>query len=121
MVTPLSWRAALLLENKDGASPTLRNADSPLEPSDPFEMRVKPAGDGQGIDGFMGLRVNDGSTYLEYTTGERKLYTRGFDSAQLRNSYTIASPASKQRLAAWLAALKNTAGAELRAAELHAP
>ena len=119
--TPSSWRAALLLENKDGASPTLRNADSPLEPSDPFEMRIKPAGDGQGIDGFMGLRINDGTTYLEYTTGEHELYNNGFDAAQLRNSYTIASPLSKQRLASWLAALKDTAGAELRAAELHAP
>jgi N-acetylglucosamine-6-sulfatase len=118
--TPANWRAALLLENKDGASPT-RNAESTLEPSDPFELGIKPAGDGPGIDGFMGLRINDGTTYLEYTTGERELYSSNFDAAQLRNSYAVASPLSKQRLAAWLAALKNTAGAQLRAAEEHAP
>jgi len=119
--TPGSWRAALLLENKDGVSPTLHDASSPLEPADPLEHRLRATGDGQGIDGFMGLRINDGTTYVEYTTGEFELYKNSADALQLRNSFNSASPIAKQRLAAWLAALKNKAGAELRAAELHAP
>jgi arylsulfatase A-like enzyme len=120
--TPASWRAALLLENKDGASPpVLLHADSPREPADPLEWRLRTLGDGQGIEGFMGLRLNDGTTYVEYTSKEFELYKTGSDALQLRNSYVKASPAAKRRLAAWLSALKNKAGDELRAAELRAP
>ncbi|HEX5687420.1 MAG TPA: sulfatase [Ideonella sp.] len=119
--TPSSWRAALLLENKDGAAPALRDASSPLEPADPFEHRLGTRGDGPGIDGFLGLRINDGTTYLEYVTGERELYSNIHDAAQLRNGYALASPVSRQRLAAWLASLKNASGAALREAELQAP
>jgi len=119
--TPPAWRAALLLENKDGALPPLRNADGPLEPSDPFELAVGPTGDGPGIDGFMGLRINDGTSYLEYTTGEHEYYNNDTDPAQLRNTYVFTSPQTKARLASWVAALKNASGAALRQAEQAAP
>jgi arylsulfatase A-like enzyme len=119
--TPPTWRAALLLENKDGAIPPLRNADGPLEPSDPFELAVGPTGDGPGIDGFMGLRINDGTSYLEYTTGEHEYYNNTTDPAQLRNTYVFTSPQTKARLASWVAALKTASGAALRQAEQAPP
>ncbi len=116
--TPWSWRQALLLEHKAGPSQGLREADSPLEPADPFD---RITGAGISIDGFLGLRVTDGTTYVEYETGEHELYNNGSDAAQLRSSYNQTSPLTRQRLSAWLAALKNASGAALREAELSAP
>jgi len=116
--TPPSWRQALLLEHKPGASQRLRGADSTLEPADPFD---RITGAGANIDSFMGLRLTDGTSYLEYETGEYELYDNNADPAQLRNAYNTTSPVIKQRLASWLAALKNASGAALRQAELGAP
>jgi len=119
--TPPTWRAALLLENKDGILPPLRNAEGPLEPSDPFESGLWTTGDGQGIDGFLGLRVNDGTTYVQYTTGEHEYYNNATDAAQLRNTYVFTTPQTKARLTSWVAALKDASGAALRQAEQAAP
>jgi arylsulfatase A-like enzyme len=116
--TPASWRQALLLEHKAGPTQGLREADSTLEPADPFD---RITGAGINIDGFLGLRLTDGTTYLEYDTGEHELYNNGSDPAQLRNAYNQTSQATRQRLASWLAALKNASGATLRQAELSAP
>ena len=116
--TPSSWRQALLLEHKAGTSPAAFEENGLREPPDPFD-RIRPAG--PSIDGFLGLRLTDGTTYLEYDTGEKELYNNGSDSAQLRNSYNTASSFTKSRLASWLNALKNASGSTLRQAELSAP
>ncbi|HJV68341.1 sulfatase [Ideonella sp.] len=116
--TPPTWRQALLLEHKAGASQQLRGADSPLEPADPFD---RITGAGATIDAFIGLRVADGTSYLEYETGEHELYNNGSDPAQLRNVYNSTPPFTRQRLASWLATLKDASGAALRQAELGPP
>lgn len=115
--TPSSWRQAVLLEHKQGNGGGQRDAGSTWEPSD-----VIGQGNAQpGIDGFLGLRLADGTTYIEYDTGERELYNNRSDPAQLRNSYSSTPSSTKARLAAWLGALKNASGASLRQAELAAP
>lgn len=115
--TPASWRQALLLEHKPGNGGNLRDAGSVWEPADTGTLGgAKPS-----IDGFLGLRLADGTTYLEYDTGEREFYNNLTDPAQLRNTYNTTAPPVKARLAAWLAALKNASGATLRQAELAAP
>ena len=115
---PASWRQALLLEHKAGASQGLTGADGLLEPADDFD-RVTNAG--ANIDGFLGLRLADGTTYLSYDTGEFELYDNGHDPAQMRSTYPQAPWWEKERLANWLNALKAAAGAQLRQAELQAP
>ncbi|MEK8031418.1 sulfatase [Ideonella sp. DXS29W] len=121
-LTPPSWRAALLLENKSGAIPPLRTDEGPQEPSDPMERALaRVAGSGIGIDGFTGLRVNDGTTYVEYVTGEFELYNNLVDPFQATNSYNTTPPPVRSKLARWIASLKNASGAALRQAELAAP
>jgi arylsulfatase A-like enzyme len=115
--TPASWRQ-VLLEHKAGASQRLTGADGLLEPADDFD-RVTNAG--ANIDGFLGLRLADGTTYLSYDTGEFELYDNGHDPAQMRNTYPQAPWWEKESLANWLNALKAAAGAQLRQAELQAP
>lgn len=119
---PSSWRQALLLEHKAGTSPAsqARNVDSSREPADAFDHQMLKTA-GPNIDGFLGLRVTDGTTYIEYDTGEHELYNNGSDSAQLRNWYNQTNVWTKQRLADWLAALKDKSGEALRQAELSAP
>ena len=115
--TPASWRQAVLLEHKPGNGGGLTDVSSIWEPSD-----VSGQGNSQpGIDGFLGLRMADGTTYLEYDTGEHELYHNATDPAQLSNRYSSTPASTKTRLAAWLSALKGASGAGLRQAELAAP
>jgi hypothetical protein len=91
---------------------------TPREPADPWDaLNI----DGNGADGFVGLRMTDGTTYLEYETGEREIYNNLNDPAQLRNVYFQTPPATRQRLANWTSALKTASGEALRQAELNAP
>lgn len=120
--TPPSWRGALLLENKSGDIPPLHDDSGPQEPADPLERVLeRVTGNSRGIDGFTGLRVNDGTTYVEYITGEYELYNNLVDPFQLTNSYKNTPTPVKTRLARWVAALKNTSGAALRQAEIAPP
>jgi N-acetylglucosamine-6-sulfatase len=116
--TPTPWRQALLLEHKSGESQKLRDAESALEPADPFD---RITGAGANIAGFLGLRLADGTTYVQYDSGEFELYDNIQDPDQLRNIYGSTPPPTRRRLAEWLAALKDTAGAGLRQAELSPP
>jgi arylsulfatase A-like enzyme len=117
--TPPSWRQALLLEHKSGpGSKLVGKQKTPREPADPWDaLNIE----GNGADGFVGLRLADGTTYLEYETGEREFYNNVNDPAQLRNTYNQTPPWTKQRLADWTTALKTASGAALRQAELDAP
>jgi N-acetylglucosamine-6-sulfatase len=121
--TPPIWRAALLLENKGGAiGPQQNDANLPLDPADPFELSLlRHRGDGPGIEGFSGLRVNDGTTYIEYVSNEFELYNNLTDPFQTSNAYNITPPPVRARLANWLASLKNAKGAALREAEQAPP
>jgi arylsulfatase A-like enzyme len=117
--TPPSWRQVLLLEHKSGpGSKLVGKQKTPREPADPWDaLNI----DGNGADGFVGLRMTDGTTYLEYETGEREIYNNLNDPAQLRNVYFQTPPATRQRLANWTSALKTASGEALRQAELNAP
>ncbi len=113
-----TWRQVLLLEHKpDNTDGFQAQADSTLEPADPFET----LGDGPGIETFSGVRTASGLTYLEYDTGEFELYNNLTDPAQLSNSYISAPADLKGRLAASVASLRTAAGAALRRAEEVAP
>lgn len=114
---PASWRQALLLEHKTSNSGDQKRADSVWEPRDGLSVLK----DQPGIEGFSGLRLVDGTTYVEYDSGERELYNNLSDPAQLRNSYNSTPSSTKARLAAWLGVLKSASGAALRQAELAAP
>lgn len=116
--SPGKWRQALLLEHK--AEPARRwvDANGPLEPSDPFDAM---GGGHPGIDSFEGLRLADGTTYLEYVTGEFELYDNLTDPFQLNNLYPLTDAATRARLAGWLQALRGTAGFRLRLAERAPP
>ncbi|WP_374565766.1 sulfatase [Ideonella sp.] len=115
---PGTWRQVLLLEHKpDNSDGILPQADSTLEPADPFET----LGDGPGISTFSGVRTASGLSYLEYDTGEFELYNNLTDPNQLANGYAAAPADLKARLAASVASLRTAAGAALRRAEEVAP
>jgi hypothetical protein len=117
--TPPTWRQALLLEHKAGAgSKLVGKQQTPREPADPWDILNIES---NGADGFTGLRLADGTTYLEYETGEHEIYNNLNDAAQLRNIYNQTSPTTRIRLANWTSALKTASGAALRQAELAAP
>jgi N-acetylglucosamine-6-sulfatase len=66
---------------------------------------------------FQGIRAN-AFTYVEYAnTGERELYDVEQDPDQLQSLHDTADPAFLNQLAAWLAALRECAGASCRLAE----
>jgi N-acetylglucosamine-6-sulfatase len=66
---------------------------------------------------FQGIRGN-AFTYVEYAnTGERELYDLKKDPDQLQSLHDTADPAFLDQLAAWLAALRDCAGATCRLAE----
>jgi len=65
---------------------------------------------------YHALRVKDFS-YVEYATGERKLYYLGRDPYQLLNIYQSDDQNFVSSLTARLAALKQCAGATCRSAE----
>lgn len=83
-----SWRQALLLEHVGGQSPD-----------------------------FHGVRTASSHKYLTYVTGERELYDLDADPDELDNQADTADPALLAQLAAWLATLRNCAGAGCRDAE----
>jgi hypothetical protein len=116
--TPPSWRQALLLEHKAGRPAGLRDAESPLEPSDAFDWN---RGNASIVTGFAGLRTADGISYVEYATGEHELYDNGSDPGQLLNAYDGTPDWQRVRLSSWLNALKGASGDALREAELDAP
>jgi N-acetylglucosamine-6-sulfatase len=116
--TPPTWRQALLLEHKAGASQRLTGAESTLEPADDFD---RVTGAGANIAGFLGLRLTDGTTYLSYETGEFEYYDNAHDAAQLRNTYSQAPWWKQEEWANWLNALKTASGEALRQAETQAP
>jgi arylsulfatase A-like enzyme len=120
-LTPPAWRAALLLENKGGEMTPLFDTDAPLDPLDPFERTLQTRGDGPGITGFSGLRVNDGTTYIEYVSNEFELYDNQRDPYQLTNAFLDTSSETRAKLARWVAKLKYASGAELRQAEQAPP
>lgn len=115
--SPWDWREALLLEHKAGAGSKQAHAKGLREPADPHDLITVQG----GADAFIGLRTSDGTTYLEYDTGERELYNNFSDSAQLRNSYSSTPVQTRIRLSNWLDSLKAAAGAALRQAEEDAP
>jgi N-acetylglucosamine-6-sulfatase len=119
--SPEAWRQALLLEHRFDSSQQALPLDGLREPPDPFDQAKTKSGVVAQPGGFLGLRLADGSTYIEYDTAERELYNNISDPAQLRNGYNFASSFTKARLASWLAALKNVSGQTLRDAELAAP
>lgn len=117
---PTPWRRALLLEH-GGPSLTPDPASGLLEPRDPYDIQAAKTG---GTPIFAGLRTRDhalGShgplAYIEYDTGERELYDLSADPSQLRNAYSTADPALKQKLNVWLASLRKASGPALRLAE----
>jgi N-acetylglucosamine-6-sulfatase len=117
--TPPTWRQALLLEHKSGpGSRLVGKQKTPREPADAWDAISIL---GNGADGFVGLRLADGTTYIEYETGEHEIYNNLTDPAQLRNVYNQTSPVIRQRLADWTSVLKTASGAALRQAELQAP
>jgi arylsulfatase A-like enzyme len=130
--TQASWRRALLLEH--GAPEGVRPPGEPfpvlVEPADPDDdnseaavlpVEEDPAGVLQAAPVFQGLRTADRVSYLEYAGGARELYDLAADPDQLANKYDTADPTQVARLAAWLNALRQCAGAVCRAAESNAP
>jgi arylsulfatase A-like enzyme len=70
---------------------------------------------------FQGIRAN-AFTYVEYmNTSERELYDLEQDPDQLQSLHDTADPAFLNQLAAWLAALRECAGASCRLAEDTSP
>lgn len=66
---------------------------------------------------FQGIRANT-FTYVEYAnTGERELYDLEQDPDQLQSVHDTADPLFLNQLAAWLATLRECAGASCRLAE----
>jgi arylsulfatase A-like enzyme len=121
--TPADWRQALLLEHKPDKGPDLQllARNGTLEPLDPFEKVGADGDTGPNIDPFSGLRTADGSTYVEYTTGDFELYDNNADPGQLTNIYGSAPTDVKTKLASWLSNLKGASGVKLRQAEQNAP
>jgi N-acetylglucosamine-6-sulfatase len=115
---PSDWRQALLLEHKSGSSSTIAGVKGTREVADPWDLIHVT---GSGANGFVGLRVSDGTSYLEYETGEFELYNNFSDSAQLTNAYNFTPPSTRLRLNAWLNTLKNASGQALRDAEVSPP
>jgi N-acetylglucosamine-6-sulfatase len=113
-----TWRQALLLEHKRGTNNRLLEEHGTREPQDPFDKQV---GADISVPAFSGLRVADGTTYLEYETGEFELYDNVADPFQLQNVFAVTPDAVKQRLTNWVAALKDAQGAALRLAEESPP
>jgi len=115
---PSSWRQALLLEHKAGAGSKIMGIKGTREVADPWDLIE---GQGYASDGFVGLRTADGTTYIEYETGEHEIYNNGSDAAQLRNSYNNTPWWTRDDLHNWTSALKSASGAALRQAELDVP
>jgi arylsulfatase A-like enzyme len=116
---PSSWRKALLLEHKGGQGSQILGTQGIREVADPWDV-IGPAGEFTP-NPFFGLRVDDGTTYIEYDNGDHELYDNQHDATQLRNSYNFASGWEKWRLSTWTSSMKNASGAALRAAEENEP
>jgi hypothetical protein len=99
-----------------GQSPA--NVSNDVEPPDPFDLAVPQPKMPQP---FQGLHTRE-LVYVEYaSTGEREMYDLRHDPYEQTSSAASADPNLVSRLAAWLNALRNCAGASCRAAEDHPP
>jgi hypothetical protein len=74
---------------------------------------------GKNLPEFHGLRTKD-YVYIEYATNERELYDLTQDQYELQSIAATADPALLSQLSARLAALRQGAGAAVRAAEQQA-
>lgn len=131
-LTPSPWRLALLNEHAGPSSLTLFPANGLLEPQDPADVQALSSG---AAPVYLGLRTKTQSiatpvktygplNYVAYDSGEHELYDVTADPDQLNNAYdalTAADPALKQKLDAWISALKGASGQVLRDAEEGAP
>jgi arylsulfatase A-like enzyme len=118
--TPSDWRRAFLLEHwtERGVG---HQGNAPLEPDDQDVTDRPPnrhAGltDHDRIPDYRGIRT-DRYTYVEYATGERELYDRARDPAELDNEAARASPALVRELHEALRRLERCRGVECRRAE----
>jgi arylsulfatase A-like enzyme len=116
------WRKGFLLEHgflqTGDVGQTPANVSNDVEPPDPFDLAVPQPKMPQP---FQGLHTRD-LVYVEYaSTGEREMYDLRHDPYEQTSSAASADPNLVSRLAAWLNALRNCAGASCRAAEDHPP
>lgn len=110
------WRDALLLEH--GADRGAARQTLPwLEPLDPGDL-PEPAPMADWKSPFIGLRLADNRTYVEYENGEREYYDMNTDPYQLDNSYQRQPAAEMARLSAWVRRLAAASGQALRNAEV---
>ncbi|MFC4147973.1 sulfatase [Micromonospora mangrovi] len=124
-LTPSPWRLAFLNEHAGPSTLNTNSTSNVLEPQDPGDTQALAAG---GSPVYVGLRAKPntlGTTgalnYVAYDTGEHELYDLSTDPDQLDNAYGSASATLRQRLDAWVAALKNASGQALRDAEQSPP
>jgi arylsulfatase A-like enzyme len=127
-----TWRRALLLEHglpDDPERPGIEGS-ALIEPSDPdrddldptpIPLGQDPAGAVQAAPVFQGLRTANRLSYIEYANGERELYDLALDPDQLANGHEGADPVLVARLAAWVALLRDCAGATCRTGESGPP
>ncbi|MBQ0941818.1 sulfatase [Ideonella sp. 4Y16] len=113
------WRDALLLEHaaERGAPRQTRPWLEPLDPGD----SPAPAPMVEWRSPYIGLRLADNRTYIEYESGEREYYDMNTDPHQLSNGYARLPAAEKARLSAWARRLAAAAGQTLRDAEVAPP
>lgn len=117
---PQPWRKAFLLEHwiERGVG---HHGPAPLEPDD-RDVTDRPPNRHHGltdhdrIPDYRGLRT-DRYTYVEYSTGERELYDRESDPAELSNLAATSPPALLHRLHERLAELERCRGATCRSVE----
>jgi len=113
------WRDALLLEHA-AEQGTPRQTRPWLEPLDPGDVPA-PAPMVEWRSPYIGLRLADNRTYIEYDNGEREYYDMNSDPYQLDNSYARQPAAEMVRLSAWVRRLAAAKGQTLRDAEVAPP
>lgn len=105
-----TWRQGFLIEHWNQQRRETVESDGLLEPPDPMELDQTQQ---LAIPEFAAIRTKD-YLYVEYVTGERKLYDLKADPYQLESLHAKADPALLQSLSAQLAKLKKCAGASCR-------
>lgn len=112
------WRKGFLLEHgfiqTGDVGRTPADVSNDVEPPDAFDLAVAQP---QMPQPFQGLHTKE-LVYVEYAgTGEREMYNLHTDPYEQTNIAATANPKLVFRLASWLNALRNCAGASCRAAE----